>query len=70
MEDAIVVEVTITSGKKELTTFDGKSLTVTIPVTGSAFVSGETYKVIALRADGSKETVSGTCIKQNGKLSM
>lgn len=70
LEDAIVVEVTITSGKKELTTFDGKSLTVTIPVTGSAFVSGETYKVIAPRADGSKETVSGTCIKQNGKLSM
>ena len=70
LEDAIVVEVTITSGKKELTTFDGKSLTVTIPVTGSAFVSGETYKVIALRADGSKETVSGTYIKQNGKLSM
>ena len=70
LEDAIVVEVTITSGKKELTTFDGKSWTVTIPVTGSAFVSGETYKVIALRADGSKETVSGTCIKQNGKLSM
>lgn len=70
LEDAMVVEVTITSGKKELTTFDGKSLTVTIPVTGSAFVSGETYKVIALSADGSKETVSGTCIKQNGKLSM
>ena len=70
LEGAVVVEVTITSGKKELTTLGGKSLTITIPVTGSAFVSGETYKVIALRADGSKETVSGTCIKQNGKLSM
>ena len=70
LENAMVVEVTITSGKKELTTFDGKSLTVIIPVTGSAFVSGETYKVIVLSADGSKETVSGTCIKQNGKLSM
>lgn len=70
LEDAMIVEVTIISGKKELTTFDEKSLTVTIPVTGSAFVSGETYKVIVLSADGSKETVSGTCIKQNGKLSM
>ena len=70
LEGAAAVEVTITSGKKELTAFDGKSLTVTIPVTGSAFAAGEACKVIVLSADGSKETVSGTCVKQNGKLSV
>lgn len=70
LEGAAVAAVTITSGKKELTTFDGKALTVTIPVTGAAFAAGETYNVIVLSADGAREIVSGTCVKQNGKLSV
>ena len=70
LEGAEVVDVTITSGKKELTTFGGKSLTVTIPVAAAAFAAGETYNVIVLSADGAREIVSGTCVKQNGKLSV
>lgn len=68
LEGATVVEVIITSGKTEITTFAGEYLTITIPVTGSAFADGEAYKVIVLSADGSKETMTGTCAKQNGKL--
>lgn len=70
LEGATVVDVTITSSKKELTTFGGESLTITIPVTGSAFVAGESYKVIVIGADSSRENVIGTCIKENGKLSV
>lgn len=70
LEGATVVDVSITSGKKELTAFGGKSLTITIPVTGSAFVAGESYKVIVIGADGARETEIGSCIKENGKLSV
>lgn len=70
LEGAAVVAVTITSGQKELTAFGGQSLTVTIPVTGAAFAAGESYNIIVLSADGAREIVSGTCVKQNGKLSV
>lgn len=70
LKGATVVEVTITSGKKEITTFGRKPLTITIPVTGSAFAANEDYKVLVLSAGGAEEVVSGTCAKRNGKLSV
>ncbi|MCI7473188.1 MAG: S-layer homology domain-containing protein [Clostridiales bacterium] len=70
MEDAEAVEVTIASNQKELTAFDGKSLTITIPVSGSTFVASEAYKVIVLGHGGTRENVSGICVKQNDKLSV
>lgn len=70
LEDAVAAEVTITSGNKALTSFDGKFLTITVPVTGTAFVAGETYKVMVLGAGGAEEMISGTCVNQNRKLSV
>ena len=70
LEGATVVEVTVTSGKTEITTFGGKPLTITIPVNSAQFTAGEIYKVLVISADGSRETVFGACAKQNEKLSV
>jgi len=65
--NALIVKVTVTSGGKSITSFGGKSLTVDIPVDAS-YTAGALYKVIVLSADGSRETLSGLCVKKDGGL--
>lgn len=64
---AVIIEVTVTSNGKEITSFGGKPLTVSIPV-DSTFTEDESYKVIVISGDGSTETLTGKCVKVDGKL--
>jgi hypothetical protein len=65
--NALAVEVNIDVGDKAVTTFDGKSLTINLPV-NNAYAEGGRYKVVIISSDGTAETVSGQCIKEDGKL--
>ena len=65
--DAVVVAVTITSGRTAVTEFGGKSLTISIPA-GSKHVEGQNYKVIEISADGTQKVLTGKCVKVDGKL--
>lgn len=67
---AVIAEVTVTSDDKEITTFDGQSLTVSIPVSGKSWTAGETYDVIVLSGSGAKETLAGRCVKADGGLAV
>ena len=65
--DAVIVDVTVSSDGKAITSFGGKALTVTIPVSDK-FSEGKSYKVIEISADGKTETLTGKCVKIDGKL--
>jgi len=65
--NAIVTEVTITSGNTAITTFGGKSLTIHIPV-DSTYSEGASYNVIIISADGTTETAIGKCVRNDGSL--
>ena len=67
-ENACVTEVTITSNGKEITSFGGHELTINLPVDSKNFTKDETYKVIVVSADGTVETITGTCLRVNGSL--
>ena len=67
--DAIIVEVSITSSGKAITSFGGKSVTIGIPV-DNTYVEGQSYRVVIISADGSTETVYGKCAKADGKLAV
>lgn len=67
-QDGTVVEVTITSAGKEITRFGGAQLTLTLPVSKEKYQDGKRYQVTCFSGDGSVETLSGLCRKQNGKL--
>lgn len=66
-ENAVIVEVTVKSGDKTITSFGGKSLTISIPA-GSKHVEGQNYKVIEISADGTQKVLTGKCVKVDGKL--
>lgn len=68
-KDAVIAAVTVASGDKAITSFGGQSLTVSIPV-DSSYKAGQSYKVIILSANGTKETASGKCVLKNGKLAV
>lgn len=70
LENAVITEVTIGSGSKEITSFGGKSLTIDLPVGSKSFNEGESYKVIVISADGKTETAAGKCVKTGGKLAV
>ncbi len=69
LEKAAIVEISISSGGKKITTFGGNSLGVSIPVTGN-YKTGDTYKVIVISADGTVETLVGKVVTNNGKASV
>ncbi|MBP8640629.1 MAG: S-layer homology domain-containing protein [Oscillospiraceae bacterium] len=69
LENAAIVEISISSGGKNITTFGGGSLAVSIPVTGS-YKTGDSYKVIVISSDGTVETLVGNVVNNNGKASV
>lgn len=69
LKDAGIAEVTVASGDKQITSFGDAALLVSIPVS-SKFTAGNGYKVLVLSGDGTLETVSGTCVKSDGALSV
>ncbi len=66
---AVIISVTVSSNNTPVTTFGGQALTVGIPV-DSGYTAGQSYKVVILSADGTKETTSGKCVSVNGKLTV
>lgn len=68
MKDASVAVVTITSGEKYITAFDGRQITITLPVGGEAFEEGKNYVVYQISDDGTVERLAGECIKQGKKF--
>ena len=68
MKDASVAVVTITSGEKYITAFDGRQITITLPVGGEAFEEGKNYVVYQISGDGTVERLVGECVKQGKKF--
>lgn len=69
LENAAIVEISISSGGKNITTFGGGSLGVSITVADS-YKTGDSYKVIVISADGTVETLVGQVVINNGKASV
>ncbi|NLH01807.1 MAG: DUF4430 domain-containing protein, partial [Clostridiales bacterium] len=66
VQNAAIVEISIVSGGKNITTFGGGALTVFVPVSGKRNV-GDSYKVIVISSDGSKEILPGKIVSRNGE---
>lgn len=66
-QNAVIATITVASNGKAITTFGGERLTVGIPV-DSGYTAGQSYKVIILSADGTKDPAAGTCVSKDGKL--
>ncbi|ODU72482.1 MAG: hypothetical protein ABT00_17715 [Bordetella sp. SCN 68-11] len=66
-ENAVIAEITVTSGGKAITAFGGKAITVALPV-GSTYSEGGSYNVVILSADGTIERTTGKCVKKGGSL--
>ncbi|MEA4893705.1 MAG: immunoglobulin-like domain-containing protein [Oscillospiraceae bacterium] len=64
--NAVIVEISIGSGDKKITSFEGASLSVAIPVTG-AFDEGASYRVIVISSDGTSEVLTGKVVLSGGK---
>lgn len=69
LENAAITEITITSGGKEISQFDGQELTLYLPVANEAVYSeNQSYKVVVVSGDGRVETITGKCVKRGGQL--
>ena len=68
LQNAVIVEVNITSGDKYVRSFGGNKLTVDIPVEGKGHEEGKYYKVHIVSSDGRMDTSFGKCISKGGKL--
>ncbi|MGM9565484.1 S-layer homology domain-containing protein [Evtepia sp.] len=68
LENAAAVEVTIRSGGSPITTFGGQTLAIDLPVDKTVYTEGAQYKVLVLSADGTVETLTGQCIREQGRL--
>lgn len=66
-EQAVVADVKITCGGKNITSFGNGTITVKIPVDES-FSADNFYKAFIISEDGSQETTYGKCVSENGKL--
>lgn len=66
---AVIMAVTITSDSKEITVFEGKKVTVSIPV-DQTFTEGESYQVTEISDDGKTQTLNGKCVKTDGALTV
>lgn len=60
---ASALEVTIASGKQQIHSFNGKKLTIDLPVSSKLYDIGKTYTVTLTGADGTVETLVGKCVK-------
>lgn len=68
LENAAAVEVTVLSGGSPITTFGGQTLAIDLPVDKTVYTEGAQYKVLVLSADGTVETLTGQCIREQGRL--
>ena len=68
LQNAIIVDVAITSGDTSICTFSGHSLCVDVPVEGTKHEKGKNYKVYIISSDGGVETTYGECVEKNGQL--
>ena len=68
LQNAVIVEVNITSGDKYVRNFGGNKLTVDIPVEGKGHEEGKYYKVHIVSSDGRMDTSFGECVARGGKL--
>lgn len=66
---SVAVEVTVQTGGRELTSFGGHYLTVTIPVDNSFTLGGE-YDVLVISDDGGTDTLTGRCRASDGGRSV
>ena len=69
LSGSAAIEVTVKAGDRELTSFGGHALTVTIPVDDS-FIPGKTYDVLVVSGNGSHERLSGTCVRSGSGWSV
>ena len=68
VENAVIIEITITSADKAITDFDEKALTVLIPVDNKKFIADTEYTVFVISTDGSVEKVIGKCLLVEDEL--
>lgn len=69
IEAGAVVEVSITSGDTAVTSWEGGSAIVALPVSGNgSFQAGESYTVYQVDADGNVHSFVGRCVMVNGQL--
>ena len=59
--DATIVELRIVSGGREITSFGGQRIKLTLAL-DTSYSIGQSYQVIIISADGSRETVYRTCV--------
>jgi len=69
LENAVIVEISISSDGKNITTFNGGEIGISIPVTGD-YKAGDSYKVIVISADGTTETLVGKVVVSGGKATV
>jgi hypothetical protein len=65
LENSVAVEILIQSNDKTITGVDD-GFGVYLPV-GSSYSKGSKYQVLWIGADGSSETLTGTCVEWNGQ---
>ena len=68
MSGASVVEVSLTSGNKSITSFGGRSITLLLPVNAGAFQAGQACTVYQISGGGAVEKLAGVCLSRNGGL--
>lgn len=67
IEAAAVAKVSIISGDTVVSSWDGDSITLALPVSGD-FQEGESYTVYQVDADGNVQALVGQCVLVNGQL--
>ncbi|MBS7527672.1 leucine-rich repeat protein [Fusibacter paucivorans] len=68
-EQAMIVEISITSGGEAVTSFDGNELNLAIPV-DDTYLEGKQYVVYIISDDGEVETAEGQCITSGDVLAV
>ena len=66
--DCAVIRAAITSGGKDAASLGGEAAVLLLPVTGGLFEAGESCTVYRIGGDGAVEQLSGTCLRQGGRL--
>ena len=63
-----VTEVTISSGRTAITSWGGRSITLSLPVDSRNFEARERYTVYQISENGSIEEHTGRCVRSGGAL--
>lgn len=68
LTDCSVTEVTIISGRSNITSWGGSSITLSLPVDSRYFEARERYTVYQISDNGSVEEHTGRCVKSGSTL--